>query len=187
MKMTVLAITSLALVCMIMVTSCGGSASSGPSVSDPVVSENSTSINEEGGGAMLDNDTELESGIQGFTVKRIYIVDGEDMKISNHEIVLNTKFSIVYEGVKNYTLKNNRAFPGLSIQVVDDNQNTIINEADLLATYADGFSEENASVLRATITVGDPMKPGKYICSVQVIDKNNKNATILSTWAFDVK
>lgn len=174
-------------VCAIILGSCGKSGSSGTPASDPVVSDNSTRITVEGGGSILDNDTELQTGFQGLGVEKVFIVDGNDKRISNSGLALNTKFSIVYEGVKNYTLKNGKVFPGLSINVSDNNGTTVIQEADLLAHYTDGLSEEDASVLRATITVGDPMKAGKYICSVQVVDKNNINSTILSTWGFEVK
>ena len=174
-------------VCTILFGSCGRSGSSSTSASDLVVAENNTSMSAEGGTAMFDSETELSTGTQGFTVEQVYIIDGNDKKISNSEIALNSKVSIVYEGIKNYTLKNGKAFPLLSIQVIDNNQKTIISEADLMASHTDGLSEEDASVLRATITVGDPMKAGKYICSVQVVDKSNTNSTILSTWQFEVK
>jgi hypothetical protein len=179
-------IVLLSFISVIILESCGGGSAS-PPTGDPVVSENTTSISNEGGAALLDNDTELETGVQGFTVEKIYIVDGDEEKISKSEVALNTKFSIVYEGVRNYTLKDGKAFPGLSIQVMDNDQKTVISEADLLASYADGLSEKDASVLRATVIVGDPMKPGKYICSIQVVDKNNTDSGIGSTWEFEVK
>jgi hypothetical protein len=74
------------------------------------------------------------------------------------------------------------------MQVLDDKQQTVLSKSDLFATaYPDGLSVSDASVLRATVIVGDPIKPGKYICSVQVIDKNNTNAAIQSTWSFEVE
>ena len=167
--------------------SCGGSGSASPSASDPVVSEDNTSMTSGGSGVMLNHGTEMTTAFSGFIIGNAYIVDGNDKKITTSEVPLNSTFSIVYEGVKNYTLKDGKAFPGLSIQVIDNNQKTIISEADLLASYADGLSEGDASVLRATITVGDPMKPGKYICSIQVVDKNNVDSGIGSTWEFEVK
>jgi hypothetical protein len=100
---------------------------------------------------------------------------------------LNSTFSIIYEGVKNYPLKEGKAFPGLAMQVVDMTGSTmVVHEDDLLASYVDGLSEADASVLRATVTVGDPMKPGEYTCMVTITDKNNGNSSILSTWAFTV-
>ena len=180
-------ITSLALVCMAALVSCSGSASSSPAASGPVITDDNTTMSAEGAGTKLNHGTEMTTSYNGLTLENVYIVDGDDNKITTSEVALNSKFSIVYDGVKNYTLKDGKAFPVLSIQVIDNNQVTVIQEADLLAHYKDGLSEADASVLRATITVGEPMKPGKYICSVQVIDKNNTDSAILSTWEFDVK
>ena len=187
MKKNNIVIALLLFACVVILVSCGGSGSSSPSTPDPVISEDNTRMEVEGAGTMLGHGTELTTSFSGLALENVNIVDGNDKKISNSEIPLNTKFSIVYEGVKNYTLKNGRAFPSLSIQVMDNNQSPVISEADLLASYADGFTVEDASVLRATITVGDPMKPGKYMCTVQVVDKNNSNAAIISTWEFEVK
>ena len=178
--------TSLALATTVILASCSGSASSG-TTSEPVVSDNSTIISNDQASARLDQDTELSTGIQGFSVEKIYLIDGQDHKISSSEVALNSQFSIVYEGVKNYSLKDGKAFPNLSIQVIDNDQKTVVSETDLLASYTEGLSEADAAVLRATITVGDPMKAGKYICSVQVVDKNNTDSAILSTWEFEVK
>lgn len=49
------------------------------------------------------------------------------------------------------------------------------------------LSIQDASVLRATITISDSMMPGNYICSVGITDKNNPEAAIVSTWAFEVE
>ncbi|MDH7460484.1 hypothetical protein QEG73_04320 [Chitinophagaceae bacterium 26-R-25] len=63
----------------------------------------------------------------------------------------------------------------------------MLSKSDLFTiAYRDGLSESDASTLRTTITVGGPLKPGKYFFSIQVIDKNNDNATIHSTWHFEV-
>lgn len=188
MKKNTLMIMSLKVISMTVLVSCGGAGSTNHSAPDPVVSENSTAITTQNGSAMLDHDTELSTAFGGLTVGQAYIVDGNDKKITGNKVALNSNFSIVYEGVKNYTLKDGKAFPNLSIQVIDDNQQTVLSKSDLFATaYPDGLSVSDASVLRATITAGDPLKPGKYICSVQVIDKNNNNAVIHSTWDFDVE
>src|SRR5688572_8620819 len=107
---------------IIILQSCGRSGSS--EASNPVETENTTPINVEGSSNRFDDDTELTTSIQGFTVENVYIVDGDDKKISSREVALNTQFSIVFEGVKNYTLKDGKVLPGLSIQVMDNNQNT---------------------------------------------------------------
>jgi hypothetical protein len=178
---------SVVFACIIALACCCGSQSSEQATSDPEVSGDNTTITTDGSGAKFDNKTELETGFQGLTVGDVYIVDGSDKRISGNEIALNSTFSIIYEGVRNYTLKDGKAFPDLSIVVTDASQNPVISEQDLLASYAEGLSEEDASVLRASVTAGSPMKQGKYMCSIQIVDKNNKDAAITSTWAFDVK
>ncbi len=185
-----LSITSLAAFFCLFQMSCGGSgSSSNASSSDQIlkVSEENATISSNGAGAKLDNSTELQTGFQGLDVENVYIVDGNDKRLSGSVVALNTKFSIVHEGVKNYTLKNSKAFPSLSLVVNDDNGNMIISEADVYASYTDGLSEADASVLRATVNVGEPMKPGKYNCAITVLDKNNSNASIMTTWEFEVK
>ena len=185
MKKNTLMTRALEVVSMAMLVSCG---TASPSAVDPIVSKNNTTIATKDGSAMLDHDTELSTAFAGLTVTQTYIVDGNDKKIAGSKVALNSNFSIVYEGVKNYTLKDGKAFPDLSMQVIDDKQQTVLSKTDLFATsYPDGLTESDASVLRATVVVGDPIKAGKYICSVQVIDKNNNDAVIHSTWSFEVE
>ncbi len=188
MKMNTLMTRSFEVIGMAVLVSCGGAGSKSSSTADPVVSESSTAITTQNGSAMMDHDTELTTSFAGLTLEQAYIVDGNDRKIAGNKVALNSNFSIVYEGVRNYTLKDGKAFPDLFIQVIDDNQQTVLSKSDLFAkAYPDGLSVSDASVLRASITVGDPIKPGKYICSVQVVDKHNNNSVINSTWDFEVK
>src|SRR5688572_27808328 len=99
MKKNTLITTSLALACTVL-ASCGASSSSESAASDPSVSDNTVSISSGEMKSMLDNDTDLETGVQGFTVDKIYLVDGDDKKIMGSEVAMNSKFSIVFEGVK---------------------------------------------------------------------------------------
>lgn len=189
MKKNTLMTLSFEVISLVVLVSCsGGAGSADPSAISPVVSENSTAIATKDGSAMLDHDTELSTAFGGLAVEQVYIVDGNDKKVTGNVVALNSNFSIVYEGVKNYALKDGKAFPNLSMQVIDDNQQTVLSKSDLFAaSYPDGLSVRDASVLRATITVGDPIKSGKYLCSIQIIDKNNDNAAIHSTWNFEVR
>jgi len=114
-------------------------------------------------------------------------VDAEDKKISHSEIALNSRFFIVYEGVKNFTLKNGKAFPELNVQVSDPNQNMAVSDTDVLSSDTDGLNEEEASTIRAMFSITEPMEPGNYNCSVQIMDKNNSESFIMSTWSFEVK
>jgi hypothetical protein len=184
MKTSKILFTAFVVICLVILFKCGGSGS-GSSI--PRIDGDNVTMTSDGSGVTRDNNTELVTGFQGLVVEDIYIVDGNDKRIDGTTVGLNTKFSVIYEGVKNYTLKDGKAFPDLSIVVTDASQNPVLNETDLLASYTDGLSEEDASVLRASVTVGHPMERGEYICSIHIVDKNNSNAAIVSTWSFDVK
>jgi hypothetical protein len=138
-------------------------------------------------GVKMDISTGTKTSYSGFAVDDIYVVDSEDKELASNEIPIDTKFSIVYQGIKNYTLKEGKAFPGLSLQVTDATGADILNEADLLASYTDGFSEADASVMRGSVTIGEPMVSGQtYHCKIRVFDKNSK-AEIVSELDFKVK
>ncbi|MEQ1584462.1 MAG: hypothetical protein ABL895_01175 [Cyclobacteriaceae bacterium] len=134
----------------------------------------------------IDN-TNLQTIYEGLTVETIHLVDGDDKKIDGEEVPLNSKFSIVFEGIKSYTLVDGKAFPKLSMLVTGD-KGLVVKEEDLLASYADGLSPEDAAILRGTVNVTEPMEVGKlYICQIKITDKNNATVWIESSWAFTVK
>jgi len=138
-------------------------------------------------GVKMDLSTGTKTSYSGFSIEEIYIVDAEDTQLGSNEIPLNTKFSIVYQGVENYTLKDGKVFPGLSMQVTDAAGNFILNEADLFSNSTEGYTAKDASVLRGSITVASPMQAGEtYHCKVRVFDKNSE-ADIVSELDFIVK
>lgn len=166
-------------------TSCGGSSSSSAS-KDSTNTESGFQFSASAG-VKMDINTGTKTKYSGFDIGEVYVVDGEDKELTSNEVALDTKFSIVYEEVKNYSLKDGKAFPGLSLQVTDADGGYILNESDLLSSYTDGFSEEDASVLRGSVTVGKPMISGStYHCKMRVFDKNSK-AEIVSELDFKVK
>lgn len=139
-------------------------------------------------GVKKDLTTGLSTSYNGFSVESISLVGDNDQSISTKEVPMDSKFAIVFEGIANYELKEEKAFPGLSILVTDTKGTSIINEADLFASSTDGYSSEDASVLRATVTVGSPMEPGQtYHCKIRVFDKNKAESEIVSELDFTVK
>ena len=170
----------------VLLFACGGSKDS--------TSDSGDSTNTDSGfhfsasaGVKLDANTGTKSSYSGFSVDEIYIVDAKDDQLSSNEVALDTKFSIVYQGIENYTLKDGKVFPGLSLQVTDSNGGDVVSEADLLASYTEGVTESEASVLRGSVTVGEPMKSGEtYHCKIRVFDKNS-DAEITSELDFKVK
>lgn len=138
-------------------------------------------------GVKADLSTGAKTSYNGFAVENIYVVDADDKQLSDNEVLLDSKFSIVYEGIENYTLKEGKAFPGLAMEVTDEAGNFILNEADLFGNSTEGFDPEMASVLRGSVTVGEPMQAGKtYHCKIRVFDKNS-DSEIVTNLDFTVK
>lgn len=119
---------------------------------------------------------DLSSGLSysynGFSVEKVVLVDAENIIKTDNKVTLNSKVDISVEGLTNYTLKDNKAFPGLMLVVTDKQGNAVINEADLFSG-SEGYSTEDASFIRGTVTVGTPMKSGEtYHVKMRVWDKN---------------
>ena len=139
-------------------------------------------------GTKKDFATGLGTSYNGFAIDNIAVVGDGDKALSSAEVPMDSKFAIVFQGIENYTLKNEKAFPGLAITVTDSKGTEIMKEADLFAGSAEGYSSEDASVLRGTITVASPMEAGQsYHCKIRVFDKNNSTSEIESEMDFKVK
>jgi len=107
----------------------------------------------------------------GFSIGDAILVDGQNQRAKTNEVTLNSTVAIVVEDIENYVLKDGKAFPGLDLVVTDDNDIVVLEGRDILANES-GYSLEDASVLRGTITVGDPMKAGQtYHATMKVWDK----------------
>ncbi len=171
----------------VLLSACGGGSKDSTSDSGDSTDTDSGFHFSASAGVKLDVNTGTKTNYSGFSVDEIYVVDINDAQLSSNEVDLNTKFSIVYQGIENYTLKDGKVFPGLSLQVTDASGADIMSEADLLASYAEGVSASEASVLRGSVTVGEPMKSGEiYHCKIRVFDKNS-DAEITSELDFKVK
>lgn len=114
----------------------------------------------------------------GLSVSEAYFVGPDNTPLKSNKVAVGTTVAVVIQGIENYELKDDKAFPGLSLTVTDDQGNAIMNNDDLFAG-GEGFSTADAGVLRGTITVGDPMVSGKtYHLKLNVWDKNKKENTI---------
>jgi len=111
-----------------------------------------------------------------------------DQALSASEVLMDSKFAIMFQGIENYTLEDEKAFSGLSMLITNAKGGEIINVADLFSDSSDGYPSEDASVLRATVTVGSAMEAGQsYHCKIRVFDKNNSTSEIESEMDFKVK
>jgi hypothetical protein len=64
------------------------------------------------------------------------------------------------------------------LKVTGKDGSTVLDEADLFAD-GDGYSADDASILRGTVTVADPMKSGEtYLIQMRVWDKNKPESEL---------
>lgn len=124
-------------------------------------------------GTKKDFATGLSHSYNGFAVEEVLLVGPDNAAMTDNEVVLNSKVAIVAQGITNYELKDGKAFPGLALSLTDKTGSPVINEADLFAN-SDGYSPADASVLRGSVTVGEPMKSGEtYHLKTRIWDKTN--------------
>ena len=122
-------------------------------------------------GTKKDFGTGLSYKYNGFAVDEVLLVGPDNTAMSSNEVALNSKVGIVVQGLTNYQLKEDKAYPGIQLSVTDKAGTAVIDEADLFAN-SEGYSTDDASVLRGTVTVGDPMKAGEtYHMKMRVWDK----------------
>ncbi|HCR54062.1 MAG TPA: hypothetical protein DIW27_06575, partial [Cytophagales bacterium] len=138
-------------------------------------------------GTHKDLGTGLSYNYNGFSVDEVLLADADNNVMSNNEVELNSEISIVVQGLSNYELKDDKAYPGLMMQVLDKQGVAIIDEADLFAG-SNGYSTSDASIVRGTVTVGDPMVSGQtYLMKIRVWDKNKPENELTAEVDFVVK
>lgn len=130
-------------------------------------------------GAKKDFMTGLSVTNNGFSLGEAVLVNDQNQKISTNEVELNKTVAIVVQDIQNYELKDGRAFPGLDLLVIDKDGAAVLQGDDILANE-EGYTPEDASVLRGTITVGNPMKAGEtYHAKMRIWDKLKPESEIV--------
>jgi len=138
-------------------------------------------------GTKKDFTTGLSHTYNGFTVEEAYLVGPDNTILSSNKIPLNSQIAIVVQGIGNYVLKDDKAFPGLSLTVTDSKKAAVLDNADLFAG-TEGYSTTDASVLRGTVTVAQPMKAGEtYHIKMRIWDKNKTESEIIAEVDIEVE
>jgi hypothetical protein len=123
-------------------------------------------------GTKKDLSTDLSYSYNGFAVSDVYFVDADNVPKGSNEVELNSQVAIVVQGIQHYTLVDQKAYPGMSLYVTDKNSNQLIGERDMFESNI-GYSAEDASALRGTITIGEPMVAGEtYHAELKIWDKH---------------
>jgi hypothetical protein len=123
-------------------------------------------------GTNTDFVTGLSYSYKGFRAERVVLVGPDNAAMSSNEVVLNSQVTILVQGLSNYELKNEKAFPGMAMTVTDQTGVAVISEADLFSEGKEGYSPADASSLRSIVTVAQPMVSGEtYHVKIRVWDK----------------
>jgi hypothetical protein len=138
-------------------------------------------------GVKKDMSSGLSVSYNGFSIGRSYLVGPDNSAITSNEVNMNTTVGIVIQGIENYVLKDGKAFPGLSLNVMDSEGKAVLDEGDLLNS-ADGYSPTDAAILRGTVTIGNPMRSGEtYDVKMRIWDKNKPENEIVAEVQLVVK
>jgi hypothetical protein len=124
-------------------------------------------------GFTVDGSTGMSVRYDGLsTADSRIIMNGE---VLNHtDIPLGEKFTIINDGVKGLTVKNNRLSVGCSLIITDTSGKTILSEPDLFAKHSD-FDKDSIQYLQCKVNTGAPMEwDGLYTVKVTFWDKNGK-------------
>lgn len=118
-----------------------------------------------------DQGSGLSMKYNGFVIDELTLVDASNQPMDKNIVKRSTEVAIVAKGLGNFTLKDEKAYPGLTLSVTNKEGVVILHEVDFFAGN-DGYTPADASVIRGTITVGDPMKSGQtYHVTMKVWDK----------------
>lgn len=133
-------------------------------------------------GVKKDLNTGLTTSYNGFGLDDIYLAGGEaDTRMDNNAIGLGEKISVLAAGVRYFTEKDGKVYPGCSIILTDKSGKEILNLPDAFADMAEGTEKDKASTLKAQLNTGDPMLVGEtYHLKTRFFDKNNKDHEIVS-------
>lgn len=131
-------------------------------------------------GVKKDLKTGLFTTYNGFDLDDIYLIDEKGNRLNNNQIVLGSKMEVVASGVENYTEKDGKVFPGCTILLTDKAGKEILNLPNAFAEL-EGTTADEANLLKASLTTGDPMVVGEtYHLYVRFFDSNKKESEIVA-------
>jgi hypothetical protein len=117
----------------------------------------------------------------GLTVDSVFVL------LQGKSVLLNpfptgSKLSLNLSGIRGFSVRDNKTFPGCSMKVIDNSGKEILDYGDLFKEYTDGVDREDARYLDLSLTIGAPMmENANYRWKVRVWDKNGKAEMTVET------
>jgi len=128
--------------------------------------------------------TGLNTRGDGLSCEDVYLSDGEQ-EINRNTFTYGEIVYVNFENIEGFKKKDDKAFPGMKLYVVNQSGDTIMSYPDLYADYQEGINI-SPLLLQANLTVADPIhSDGEYTLYIYIWDKNGEG-TFEATMDFDV-
>src|SRR5450432_2229299 len=69
-----------------------------------------------------------------------------------------SKLSLNLSSIRGFSVRDNKAFPGCSMKVVDHLGKEVVDYGDLFKEYTDGVDQDDAKYMAVSLTIGSPME-----------------------------
>ncbi|MBN1388240.1 MAG: hypothetical protein JW965_07320 [Bacteroidales bacterium] len=128
--------------------------------------------------------TGLTTRGDGLSCQDVYLSDGEQ-EINRNTFTYGEIVYVNFENIEGFKKKDENAFPGMQLCVVNPTGDTVMHYPDLYADYQEGINI-SPLLLQANLTVADPIhSDGEYTLYINIWDKNGEG-TFEATLDFDV-
>jgi predicted small secreted protein len=132
-------------------------------------------------GVKKDLTTGLSASYNGFALEDVYLAAEDGSRLPNNQVPLGSKIRIVVDGVENFANKDGKVFPGCTIVLTDKQGKSLLNLPDAFESLNAGTTEDQAHVLQADLSTGNPMVSGEtYHLKTRFFDKNNPESEIVA-------
>lgn len=117
-------------------------------------------------GVKKDLRTGLSSSYKNMEPEKVFLVMNEEV-LTHTDIPLGEKFMVINENVKGLEEREGKISLGCSLKITDQKGNVLLEAKDLFEGK-ELFKPEDASMLKCTVTTGDPMEWEKQY-DIQVV------------------
>jgi len=117
--------------------------------------------------------TGLTTRGDGLSCEDVYLSDGEQ-EINRNTFTYGEIIYVNFENIEGFKKKDENAFPGMQLCVVNQSGDTVMHYPDLYADYQEGINI-SPLLLQANLTVADPLhSDGEYTLYINIWDKNGE-------------
>lgn len=128
--------------------------------------------------------TGLTTRGDGLSCEDVYLSDGEQ-EINRNTFTYGEIVYVNFENIEGFKKKEENAFPGMQLYVLNQSGDTVMHYHDLYADYQEGINI-SPLLLQANLTVADPIHSGgEYTLYINIWDKNGEG-TFDAILDFDV-